>query len=242
MSERIATLQYRFIYDDLGILEYKQALDSQINAVTAKIENPEEPDLIFMVEHPPVFTIGKNSTTDNLIVSKSFLASKGIKVVPTKRGGDITYHGPGQIVMYPIINLEKKKISVKEFVYGLEEMMILTLQGFGIHSERNPKNHGIWVKDNKIGSVGLGIKKGISFHGIALNINADLTPFSWINPCGLTDVSMTSVQKELNALTQTKFSISKLTIPKLAGSKVSVPSVKDRLKKHFCSVFNFSEI
>ncbi len=238
------TRHHRFIYEDLGRLEYKQALDIQLNAVTAKIKKPDQPDLIFMVEHPPVFTIGKNSTTNNLIVSKTFLASKGINVVQTKRGGDITYHGPGQAVMYPIIDLDKHKIGIKDFVNGLEEMMILTVQDFGIQALRNSKNHGIWVNSKKIGSIGLGVKKGVCFHGVALNIDMDLTPFSWINPCGLTDIKITSLQNELNppAMTKNNLSPHKSSDESLAPKFTNVLWVQNQFIKHFCSIFNFSEI
>jgi len=233
MSERVNPKKRSCVYVDLNLLEYKRALDLQIQTLNAKIDNCLVEDQIFIVEHLPVFTLGKRGGTENLSVSRDFLNSKGIDVVQTDRGGNITYHGPGQAVMYPIVDLEKNKISVKDFVHGLEEIMKLTARDFGIDARRDTRNHGIWVGNSKIGSVGLSIKKGISFHGLAMNINPDLTPFSWINPCGLTNVSITSVEKE--------------TARSESGSdskkhEISMSRIKKLLIDHFLSVFNYSII
>ena len=185
------------VWIDLGLMEYTSALAVQTSAMQEKIKNPDAEDKIFFVEHPPVFTLGKRGGKENLIVSKEFLDKKNIKLIKTDRGGNITYHGPGQAILYPVINLKKNKIAVKDFVWGLEEIMRLTAYDFGIQAERNEKNHGIWVGNAKLGSVGIFIKKGISIHGLAMNINIDLEPFNWIRPCGLSSVSMTSLEKEL---------------------------------------------
>jgi lipoate-protein ligase B len=117
--------------------------------------------------------------------------------VPVERGGDITYHGPGQIVVYLILNLETRRMGVVGFVEALEEVMLRSVHSWGIAAQRNPANRGIWVGNNKLGSIGIAIRKGISFHGLALNVNIDLTPFTWIQPCGLQGVSMTSMKQEL---------------------------------------------
>jgi len=130
--------------------------------------------------------------------------------------------------MYPVIDLEKNKIGVKDFVYGLEEIMKLTADDYGIDVGRNKKNHGIWAGNSKIGSVGVAIKRGISMHGLALNINPDLEPFSWINPCGLADISITSIEKETDQL-------------KYAGKNYdfSMDRIKNLCIKHFSSVFDY---
>ena len=215
------------VFIELGLLEYKRALDLQIKTLKSKIDQTILEDRIFFVEHPSVFTLGKRGGEENLGVSKKFLNSKQINIVKTDRGGNITYHGPGQAVMYPIVDLEKNKIGVKDFVHGLEEIMKRTAMDFNINADRNQRNHGIWVKDSKIGSLGISIKKGISFHGLAMNINPDLEPFSWINPCGLTNVSMTSVEKEIKKSNMNNYDI-------------SMDRIKHAFIKHFSTVFNYS--
>jgi lipoate-protein ligase B len=237
MPERIKTQKRSAVVIDLHMMDYKRALDLQIQALNAKIDKSLVEDQIFFVQHRPVFTLGKRGGQENLMVSKDFLDSKGIDIVQTDRGGNITYHGPGQAVMYPIVDLEKNKIGVKDFVHGLEEIMIQTAKEFDIHADRNKKNHGVWVKNSKIGSVGLSIKKGISFHGIAMNINPDLEPFSWINPCGLTDISMTSIEREMETIRSDNDAIYE-KFP----YKISMETIKQTFIKHFASVFNYGII
>jgi lipoyl(octanoyl) transferase len=150
-----------------------------------------------VLEHPQVFTLGKNGGRENLKVSEKYLASKNIPIIQTDRGGSITFHGPGQLVVYPIIDFSKMNIGVTDFVYQLEEVMIQTSMDIGVEAIRNKKNRGVWVENKKLGSIGLCVKKGISFHGFALNVGLDLEPFSWINPCGMERVSMKSIEQEL---------------------------------------------
>jgi len=216
------------IFKDLGVLEYKKALELQISTLQAKIDKIIDEDYIFFVEHQCVFTLGRRGGKENLTVSKKFLSEKNIDIIQTNRGGNITCHCPGQAVMYPIIDLEKNKIGVKDFVYGLEEIMKLTANDYGIDVGRNKKNHGIWAGNSKIGSVGIRVKKGISMHGIALNINPDLEPFSWINPCGLSDISITSIEKETNQF-------------KSVGKNYdfAMDRIKNAFKKHFSYVFDY---
>ena len=118
-------------------------------------------------------------------------------VVPTDRGGNITYHGPGQLVVYPIIDLNRRRFKVVEFVSGLEQAMIRTAAHWKIDAGTDSANRGVWLNGNKLGSIGITVRRGISFHGLALNVNTDLEPFSWINPCGLNQVEMTSFKKHL---------------------------------------------
>lgn len=228
MPERLNSPKRSAVFTDLGLMKYQRALDLQISILQSKMDKTIMDDYIFFVEHHSVYTLGKRGGENNLMVSRKFLDSKKIDLVQTDRGGDITYHGPGQAVMYPIIDLEKNKIGVKDFVHGLEEIMKRTAQDFDIDADRNKKNHGIWVKDSKIGSVGISIKRGISFHGLAMNINPDLEPFSWINPCGLFNVSMTSIEKEIKSYE--------------ASNHVSMEQIKNAYIKYFSSVFNFTVI
>jgi lipoate-protein ligase B len=133
---------------------------------------------------------------DNLRVSREFLSERHIPVIPTDRGGDITFHGPGQLIVYPILHLAENRLSVPELVSGLEEVMIRTIGRWKIVGERSSVNHGVWVNGKKIGSIGIHIRKSVSIHGMALNVNNDLEPFEWIHPCGLSEVAMTSLRRE----------------------------------------------
>jgi len=234
MPQRIKQKERSAVWVDLGQLEYRRALELQMQVLQSKIDQPLLEDQLLFVEHLPVFTLGKRGGQENLGVSKEFLRLKHIDIVQTDRGGNITYHGPGQAVLYPIVNLEKNKIGVKDFVNGLEEIMKKTANDFNIDADRNIKNHGIWVGNSKIGSVGISIKKGVSFHGIALNINLDLEPFSWINPCGLSDISMTSLEKEIEKLDA--------HISHRTPYPLSMEQVKMSFIHHFSSIFNYSII
>lgn len=187
---------------DLNLIDYNKAFELQKTIVEKRINGDIEHDTILILEHPSVFTLGKRGGMENLVVSQQFLESKNIAVIQTERGGNITYHGPGQLVLYPIVNLEQRKIGVSDFVYALEEVMIKTSSTFGVTAIRDKKNHGIWVsnpydgKNSKMGSIGLCVKHGVSFHGLALNVDLDLAPFNWINPCGMAGISMTSLENE----------------------------------------------
>lgn len=215
------------VFIDLKLMDYSSAFNLQTQTVQAKIQNFRHPDTLFFVEHPKVFTLGRRGGRENLVVSESFLEQKNIKIVQTDRGGNITFHGPGQAVLYPIVDLEKNRIGVKDFVHGLEEIMKQTARFYGIMAERDKRNHGLWVRNAKIGSIGISVKRGISSHGLALNISPDLTPFSWINPCGLNGVSMTSVKNE------TPDQIKKTT------GRDCMRMVKKLFIKHFASTFDF---
>ncbi len=183
---------------DLSQIDYDKAWKLQTDIVNARNQGELNADIILMLEHPAVFTLGRRGGAENLLVSKAFLEESEIAVNQVERGGNITYHGPGQLVVYPIINLETAKMSVVDFVNALEEVMLQTVEVWGIKAERNSTNHGIWVGNQKLGSIGIALRKGISFHGLALNVNLDLTPFTWIQPCGLQGVQMTSMAKELS--------------------------------------------
>jgi lipoate-protein ligase B len=162
------------------------------------------PDRIFFVEHPPVITFGRRpGVSQNLVASEQTLATLGVEVVQSDRGGDITFHGPGQIVAYPIIRLIDHRLSVGAYVHGLERVVIATLAGFGISAVTDPDAVGVWVQDAgrsaKVCALGVRIKRGISLHGLALNVETELGYFDLIVPCGLVGRPVTSMQKLLGS-------------------------------------------
>jgi lipoate-protein ligase B len=183
---------------ELPETDYQAALNLQLNVVNAKTGGRLEADVVLCVEHPRVFTLGRRGGRENLCVTDDFLAQKGVSVMPTDRGGNITYHGPGQLVVYPIIDLKRRRLKVVDFVSGLEQAMILTAGDWGIDAATDPANRGVWLAGDKLGSIGITVRRGVSFHGLALNVNTDMEPFSWINPCGLNQVRMTSFERHLN--------------------------------------------
>ena len=182
---------------NLGRIDYQEAWDLQQKLVAARVVKDIHHDIILFLEHPPVFTLGRRGGRDHLLVPETYLKDQGIPVIQIERGGFITFHGPGQIVVYPIINLHRRRIGVKDFVGAMEEAMIQTAARWDITAERNPLNSGIWVGSRKMGSIGIALRKGVSYHGLALNVNLDLTPFTWVQPCGLEGIAMTSMQKEI---------------------------------------------
>lgn len=205
---------------ELPLTDYRTALNLQRNIALARQTGVVENNVVLTLEHPPVFTLGRRANIENLKVSKAFLERKKIPVIPVERGGDITFHGPGQLVIYPIIDLTKAGLKVLDYVTGLEEIMLRTVLTWEIPAERNSANRGIWVAGKKLGSVGISIKKGVSFHGVALNVNPSLKPFKWIHPCGLTHVGVTSMARELS-------------------QNISMNQVREVITHHFESVFGF---
>ena len=204
-KERLQTTdQQQRIFDprscysvNLGLIDYNQAWKLQSDLVAARIDGMLTADVILFLEHPAVFTLGRRGGLDHLLVSEDFLRKSDIPIVHIERGGYITFHGPGQLVVYLIIDFRARRIGVEDFVAALEDAMLRTVDKWNISAERNPANRGIWVGSRKMGSIGIALRKGFSFHGLALNVNIDLTPFTWIQPCGLQDVSMTSMGQEL---------------------------------------------
>lgn len=183
---------------EIPLKEYGAALDLQRSLVLARQTNVIENDIVLILEHPPVFTLGRRAGIENLKASRAFLERKKIPVISVERGGDITFHGPGQLVVYPIIDLTKAGLNIIDYVTSLEEIMIRTALDWNIPAKRNSINRGIWVSKKKLGSVGISVQRGVAFHGFALNVNLSLKPFKWIHPCGLTDVGVTSMERELS--------------------------------------------
>ena len=181
---------------ELPLTPYAEAQVLQADCAAARREGRLAADLFILLEHPPVFTLGRNGGRENLTVSDAFLEQAGVEVVTSERGGNITYHGPGQIVGYPIVNLQAARLGVADYVRTLEGVMLKVAAAFGVAAERNRRNAGIWVGARKLGSIGLCLRRGVTFHGFALNANNGLEPFGWINPCGMADVGMTSLMQE----------------------------------------------
>ncbi|MGB3209810.1 MAG: lipoyl(octanoyl) transferase LipB [Desulforhopalus sp.] len=178
---------------DLGVTDYAAAYALQLELVEKRRKGTVVDDLFLITEHPGTFTLGRRGGRENLMVSEQFLRDKKIPLVHIERGGDITYHGRGQLVMYPIIHLRQTGLTVSLYVHLLEEIMIRLAAAVGVSAVRDPRNHGVWVGDRKLGSIGIAIRHGVAFHGLALNINISLEPFSWVNPCGLAGVQMTNL-------------------------------------------------
>ncbi|MBC2694317.1 MAG: lipoyl(octanoyl) transferase LipB [Desulfobacteraceae bacterium] len=182
---------------ELETLEYREAWDLQTSLVDARKKRIIDKNIILLLEHPSVFTLGRRGGLDDLTVSPDLLKKSGIPVVQVERGGVITFHGPGQLIMYPIIDLNAARMRVVDYVEKLEEVMIRAVADSGIIAERNSLNRGIWVGNKKLGSIGIAIRRGICFHGISLNVNISMKHFGWMNPCGLKQVGISSMQREL---------------------------------------------
>ncbi len=181
---------------DLGEMDYRDAHQFQVDCVQWRLLEKGRPDIFLVTEHPPVFTLGKRGGLGSLTVGEEFIISRGVDIVQTERGGDITYHGPGQIVIYPIVHLREAGLSVKTYVEMLEEVMISSAVDSGVVAGRDERNRGVWVGDNKIGSIGIRVRHGVAFHGLAFNVTLDFEHFSWIQPCGLSGVGVTSIASE----------------------------------------------
>ncbi len=156
-------------------------------------------DTILFVEHPPVYTLGRSSEDGHLLWNRETLLAKGIEVIETDRGGDVTFHGPGQIVAYPIIDLAARRIGLRDYIFRLEGAVIETLKTIGLDAGRDARNRGVWIGNAKICAIGIRVSRHTTMHGLALNVNTDLSLFSGIVPCGLADAEVTSVAKELGA-------------------------------------------
>ncbi len=181
---------------NLNLVEYGKSLKLQ-KIYEEKTLNGKT-DFLLLLEHHPVITIGKSGNSLNILFNKEVLKKRGVSVYQTDRGGDVTYHGPGQLIGYPILNLRYYKKDVKWYVKSLEEILIKTLNEYSINAEMIPKLIGVWVEEKKIASIGIRIRKWVTYHGFALNVNNDLTPFSYIIPCGIKDINITSMKELLN--------------------------------------------
>jgi lipoyl(octanoyl) transferase len=180
----------------LGTIPYRDALAIQAE-VLAQRQTDEQPDTLLLLEHPPVYTRGRRAADNELSLGEDFYRAHGIEIVPTDRGGKVTYHGPGQLVGYPIMRVH----DIGAHLRKMEAAIVAALAQYGIQArsrcEEGIDYTGVWVEDRKIASIGVHVSRGVSTHGFAVNVTNDLTPFTWIVPCGLADVTMTSVAREL---------------------------------------------
>jgi lipoyl(octanoyl) transferase len=220
------------VFQDLGTMEYKAAWDLQesllreIVAGKSSTSNQKRAtnSYLLFVEHPPVLTIGKSGKMENMLISEQWLASKGIGFFKTNRGGDITFHGPEQIVGYPILDLEDFFTDIGRYLRCLEEVIILTMADYGLKGERSPGETGVWIDTNlpgkarKICAMGVRCSRWVTMHGFAFNVNTDLSYFNYIIPCGIQHKQVTSLQKEL-------------------GRHLDMDEVKESLKRNFEKVF-----
>ena len=206
----------------LGSISYGRALALQERLRQRRIEG-ELPDILLALEHPAVYTRGRRSSDAELIQDEDFYRARGIEVLPTDRGGRVTYHGPGQLVGYPIMRVG----DIHSHLRAMETAIITALAALGIgarsRAAEGPDFTGVWVADRKIASIGVHVSRGVSTHGLAVNVCNDLEPFSWVTPCGLDGVQMTSIERELGS----------------AGPSIS--SFRTLLADHFCRVHGRSQ-
>jgi len=228
-------------FRDLGSMDYKTAWDYQENLlqenlkIKSVVHNSEEPvdartlptkHYLLFVEHPPVYTLGKSGKIENVLIGEEERNRYGIEFFHTNRGGDITFHGPQQIVGYPILDLEKFYTDIGRYLRELEEVIILTLAEYGIVAGRSAGETGVWIdattkgKERKICAMGVRCSRWVTMHGFALNVNTDLSYFNHIIPCGIQNKKVTSIKEEL-------------------GREIDVEEVKEKLKTNFEKVFNF---
>ena len=177
---------------ELGTVPYEKALEFQENLLAKRIAE-EIQDSLILLEHPPTITTGRKGNTENLLVREEYLKKHGISLIHASRGGDITFHGPGQIVGYPILNLKNHEMDIRKHLRSIEEMIIRTLRDFDIEGRRIDGVTGVWVKRSKIASIGIAIRKWVTYHGFALNVSTNLHYFDLILSCGITDVRITSI-------------------------------------------------
>lgn len=175
---------------------YPEAQSLQLQ-IQDEIIRGERGSTLILLEHPPVLTLGAGFHTENLLYSREEYNRRGITIETTERGGDITYHAPGQLVIYPIFDLRELKTDLHWWLRSLEQMMIEALATFGLEGERVPPHTGIWLGSEKVCAIGIKVKRWVSIHGLALNCNCDLAPFSWIIPCGIVGKGVTSLSKAL---------------------------------------------
>lgn len=202
------------------MIDYQEAWNLQKEVFELRYKNRIS-DVLFLLEHPHTYTLGKVADKNNLIGSDKYLKENKISVYDIDRGGDITYHGPGQIVGYPIINLNDWEKDTHKYLRALEEIIIRVCKEYGLNSERNSKHTGVWMGNRKIAAIGIKVSRWITMHGFAFNANTDLSLFNGIIPCGIVDKDVTSLQKEL-------------------GHDVDLNQTKELIVKNFTEVLNYN--
>jgi lipoyl(octanoyl) transferase len=233
------------IFEDLGQMDYQSAWDYQERLLKENVRRKSESGAgsresgvvdiqtttldtqhyLLFVEHPPVYTLGKSGNIENVLINEEMRSKKGIEFFRTNRGGDITFHGPGQLVGYPILDLERFYTDIGKYLRNIEETIILTLAEYGIKAGRSPGETGVWIepdikgRERKICAIGVRTSRWVTMHGFALNVNTNLDYFNFIIPCGISNKQVTSLEKEL-------------------GQQINMEEVKQRLRKNFEKVFN----
>ena len=214
-----------------GVISYNKAFHLQKKIFEGKLESKktgkETDNIILFCEHPHVYTIGKSGNENNLLIDDLFLKKINAVYFKSDRGGDITYHGPGQIVVYPLIDLDYFRLGVKDYIYKLEYLIIDVLKEYGLSGELNGGNIGVWLdvgkqNERKICSIGIKISRGVTMHGLAFNVNTDLSYYNHINPCGFIDKGVTSMKNEL-------------------GKEINIEEVSGFIKKEFLNHFNTNQ-
>lgn len=209
-------------------MPYADALALQRETAMARLSGTLPDDVLLLVQHPPVITLGRSTKAGNLLASSEQLAARGVELFDVERGGDVTFHGPGQLVGYPIVNLERHTQDLHWYLRQLEEVMIRALAACDIEAARNPGKTGVWVRDRKIASIGVHARQWVTWHGFALNVTTDLSYFDLMVPCGIQDVLMTSVEREL---------LDAAGGPCLAPSPTLFDDVRHRTVASFASLF-----
>lgn len=204
---------------DLGIAPYGKTYSLQKAILSAK-KRGDLCDCLILVEHPNIFTIGRKDSQDNVLIDSALLKNEALDVIYADRGGDVTFHGIGQLVAYPIFDLRNHIKDVRAFISRLEKVVSLTLKLYGIESDKSCEYTGVWVNGEKIGFIGIGLSNWITYHGISLNANVDLRYFSMIKPCGIDGVTVTSLEKILNR-------------------QIDIGLLKQAMVENFCEVFGF---
>lgn len=209
---------------NLGKMNYGEALSIQERLLCLR-QHELISDTLILLEHPPVLTIGKSGSSANVLIPQEILKSNGISTYEVNRGGDVTYHGPGQIVGYPIIDLKNFDKDLKGFVWKVEDVFINLLnKEYGIKAYRDTNKYtGVWVENEKITAIGMSVKRWVTMHGFAFNINTNLDHFKWINPCGITDKGVTSIQR-------------------LLGHPIDFQEANMKALHYFCNVFEFQPV
>jgi lipoyl(octanoyl) transferase len=184
---------------DLGIMSYGAALELQRGVARSRISGAIPDDVLLLVEHPPVVTLGRSAKDQHLLASPALLTARGVELFEVERGGDVTFHGPGQLVGYPIVDLKRHKQDLHWYLRQVEEALIRGLAPFGIAGERSAGQTGVWTRGRKLASIGVHARDWVTWHGFALNVTTDLSYFDLMVPCGIAEVQMTSVARELES-------------------------------------------
>ena len=208
----------------LGRMPYAEALELQRSIARDRISGAISQDVLLLMEHPPVVTLGRSSKEKHLVASPEILQTHGVELFEVERGGDVTFHGPGQLVGYPIIDLKRHRQDLHWYLRKIEEALINTLADYGIPGERNTSYTGVWTRGKKIASIGVHARDWVTWHGFALNVTTDLSFFDLIVPCGITGVVMTSIARELGS------------------EEISAQDVRDRVSAKFAEAFDLTAV